>query len=74
MKTEDEIQERMHASLARQHRPNLKRIRVDVEPDCVRLEGAVSSFYEKQLAFQVSRQECGNRQIVDRVLVAPISG
>ena len=60
---------RVSLFLASQPRPALRYLHVQASGSSVTLRGLVTSYYERQLALQASRQVAGVRQLIDEITV-----
>jgi len=66
---DDQLARRVKLFLASQPRPALRYLEVEASNSTVRLRGLVTTFYERQLALQASRQVAGVRQLIDEITV-----
>ncbi|MBS0211511.1 MAG: BON domain-containing protein [Planctomycetes bacterium] len=71
---DDRLRERIISSFARLPLPLHRLVRIEVNQGVVHLRGQVRSYYEKQLAYAISRRVPGVKEVVDRVAVTyPVS-
>ena len=67
-----ELARRVKLFLAHQPRPALRHLSVEVQSETVILRGAVTTYYERQLALQCSRRVAGVRGLIDEIVVQEI--
>jgi len=64
---------RVQLFLASQPRPALRYLQVEARGSTVTLRGLVTTYYERQLALQCSRQVAGVRELIDKITVREIA-
>ena len=64
---------RVQLFLASQPRPALRYLQVEASSSTVTLRGLVTTYYERQLALQCSRQVAGVRELIDEITVKEIA-
>ena len=67
---DDELATRVRLFLGTQRFAALRRLDIGAQNGSVAVDGAVESFYERQLAIACVRRVAGVRQIIDRIVVA----
>ena len=66
---DSQLARRVRLFLASQPRASLRYLDVRASGSTVVLRGLVTTFYERQLALQASRQVAGVRQLIDEITV-----
>jgi osmotically-inducible protein OsmY len=66
---DEDLRRRVRLFLAGSNRPGLRHVEVTVDGDTVLLSGKLNSFYEKQLANELSRRVAGVIRVDDRTQV-----
>ena len=69
--SDEELQFRVKSFLHSRHFPGFENIEVGVENGAVTLHGALSSFYEKQVALSSCQRVAGVITLVDKIAVKP---
>jgi hypothetical protein len=69
---DSQLSRRVKLFLASQPRPSLRYLQVQASGSTVTLRGLVTTYYERQLALQASRQIAGVRQLIDEITVQHI--
>jgi len=67
----DELSRRVTAYLSSRSFQSFRDLQVSAEGDVVTVVGPVTSFHEKQVAYQTCRRVAGVREVIDEVYVAP---
>ena len=66
---DSQLAHRVKLFLASQPRASLRYLQVETDGSAVTLRGLVTTFYERQLALQASRQVAGVRHLIDEITV-----
>lgn len=66
---DSQLARRVRLFLASQPRASLRYLQVQASGSTVRIWGLVTTFYERQLALQASRQVAGVHQLIDEIIV-----
>ena len=66
---DSQLARRVRLFLASQPRAALRYLQVQASGSTVKISGLVTTFYERQLALQASRQVAGVRQLIDEITV-----
>jgi len=66
---DSDLERRVITFLARQHRPGLRSLEIEVNGGIVTIRGSVSTFYEKQLPLQLVQHVAGVVRLIDEVTV-----
>lgn len=64
-----DLQSRVGAFLAGQHRPNLRNLRVAAKAGVVTICGNVPTFYEREIAVRIARRVAGVIKLIDEIIV-----
>lgn len=65
----DDVQPRAQAALANSPFYELRELQVECRDDALLISGCVTSFYHKQLAQEVVRSVCADREVVNSISV-----
>lgn len=66
---DQDLQQRVSAFLAGQHRPALRNLNVKAREGVVTLRGNVPTFYEREISVRLARRVAGVVQLVDEIIV-----
>ena len=64
-----DLQRRVGAFLAGQHRPALRNLHVNAKAGIVTLRGNVPTFYEREIAVRIARRVAGVVKLIDEIIV-----
>jgi len=68
--TDQELQFRVQAFLNSRHFPTFEELNVEVHEGEVTLSGALSTYYEKQVAINSCRRVAGVLALIDEIVIA----
>ena len=64
-----QIVDKVASALADNYFPSLKRLEIEFNNNEIKLKGSVRTYHEKQIAYSLSQNACGDTKIVDEILV-----